>query len=189
MPHHWYFNNLIEERPGVVGDAVMLVTEQDHCSPACGFEARQRYGIFREFDRDDHASGFSLFGHPPQLRMVHPVNVRSTPQRVAAVESLAIVPCIGNGHARARGVAGAEQGAEVRFEGDPKWRDDQVVRAVVRAIAALTSEISRRGLVTGGHRAVERILRCMSDGTLGGGAGPSTALGLLEWARHNTAES
>ena len=139
MPHHWYFDDLIEERPGVVGDSVMLVTEQDHCSSACGFEARQRHGIFRELDRDDQASGTSLLGHPTQLRMVHPVNVRSTAQRVAAIESLAIVPCIGNRHARARSVAGTEQGAEVRFEGDPEWRDDQVVRAMVRAIAPLTS--------------------------------------------------
>ena len=124
LSDHRNFDHLIEQRPRVIGHSMMFVPEEDHGSSTRRFEARERHRVVRELNRDDCTSQVLLIGDPAQLRTMHPMNVRSTAQCVTPVESPAIMRRIGNCHARARGVAGTEQCPEVRFEGDPKWRDD-----------------------------------------------------------------
>lgn len=70
--------------------------------------------------------------------------------RVADGERVAVVLGVRNGNARAGGVTGAQQGAEVGLVGNPQGSDDEMPPTLVSAGAASTSDISR-ALLGGGH--------------------------------------
>jgi hypothetical protein len=83
--------------------------------------------------------------------------VRPSVQRVAHLQRVAIVGRVGDGHARAEGVARAEQRAEVRTVGDPQRCDDQMIPTSMSAVAALTAQIARGALCSGRAHRTDRV--------------------------------
>jgi hypothetical protein len=119
----------------------MLVTEENDRALPRWLEPSQWSGVLGQLDRENRASLLSLVIDPTRLRAVHPVDVRSLDERVAAREGPAIVLGARNGHAGAHCIAGPEQRAEVGLVRDPQWRDNQVIPARVLKGTALQLQV------------------------------------------------
>ena len=69
------------------------------------------------------------------------MNVGPPHQCVAMIECISIMLCVGHSHARPHGVARAQQGAQIRFERDPKGGNDEVIPTTMLASTTLPAEL------------------------------------------------
>lgn len=138
---------LIDMGENFVGDAVVLVSEQEHGRRPSGRQTHERCCAVGELDGDDALAGRALLVQPRLLARCDPVEARPpAPKRVADLKRVPVMPRARHRKARADGVARAQQGAEVGVVGDPERSDDEVVPATVARRTALCSKLIGLGL-------------------------------------------
>jgi hypothetical protein len=121
LSDHWDLDAEIRGINVFLGDAMPFVAEQDHRSLPGWLQPRQRDRAFRELDGEDPPAVSALSLDPAILARIDPVNARHPfrPERVALSECCAVVDGVGDGDARADGIARSEQRSEVGLERDP----------------------------------------------------------------------
>jgi hypothetical protein len=134
--HHRYFDHLIEQRPDFRRQPRVLVTKKDDGSRPRLDELGQRGRVLVQLDANDLRTLTTLPLDPTELG-AHPVQTGPKRKCVADLEGTAIVLRFRHGHARSHGVAASKQSAEVRLEGNPQRRHDQVIRARDRSSSPL----------------------------------------------------
>jgi hypothetical protein len=134
------------------GDALGLMAQQHDRWNGGGRQPVERDRVVGELNGEDLPSTLALETNPAVLAGSDPMNAAPPRElaRVADGERVAVVLGVRNGHARAGGVTGAQQGAEVGLVGNPQRGDDEMPPTPVSARTASTPNIPR-ALLSRGH--------------------------------------